>query len=166
MISNLWRILFFITQSTSVKKSFYLNTTDPEPPPSSTYDIKGRHYSARIDWMIRSGGKETCAKAADWSDRAQSYRPSDQVRAKEECCKPLTTLSPYQWLLNHQYSVLAPYGPPPTDKRWPHLVGGSTAPADRVTGSIPTTRRCRWGRNTNPSIVPLYFWYLSYNVVC
>ena len=36
------------------------------------------------------------------------------------CCKPLTTLSPDQWLLNHQGSVLAPYGSPPTANRWPH----------------------------------------------
>ena len=39
------------------------------------------------------------------------------------CCKPLTTLSPDQWLLNHQGSVLAPYGSPPTANRWPHWWG-------------------------------------------
>ena len=60
---------------------------------------------------------------ADWSDRAQSDRPSDQVRAKVVFCKPLTTLSPDQWLLNHQGSVLASYGSPPTANRWPHWGG-------------------------------------------
>ena len=47
-------------------------------------------------------------------------RPSDQVRAKVVCCKTLTTLSPDQWLLNHQDPVVAPYGSPPTANRWPH----------------------------------------------
>ena len=40
-ISNLWQILIFITQSNRVKKSFPLNIIDPQPPPSSTYKIKG-----------------------------------------------------------------------------------------------------------------------------
>ena len=63
---------------------------------------------------------------ADWSDRALSDRPSDQVGAKVICCKPLTTLSPDQWQLNHQGSVLGPYGLPPTANRWPHC-GGLTS---------------------------------------
>ena len=45
--------------------------------------------------------------------------PSDQVRDKVECCKSLTSLLPDQWLLNHQGSVLTPYGSPPTANRWP-----------------------------------------------
>ena len=40
-ISKLWQILVFITQSNRVKKSSPLNTIDPQPPPSSTYKIKG-----------------------------------------------------------------------------------------------------------------------------
>ena len=40
-ISNLCQILIFITQSNRVKKFFPLNTIDPQPPPSSTYKIKG-----------------------------------------------------------------------------------------------------------------------------
>ena len=40
--------------------------------------------------------------------------PWDQVRAKVVCCKSLTTLSPDQWLLNHQYFVFAPDRLPPT----------------------------------------------------
>ena len=80
---------------------------------------------------------------ADWSDRAQSNRPSDQVRAKVMYCKPLTTLSLDQWMLNHQGFILGPYRSPPTANRWLHCGGGSylfaevqsaysTAPADRV----------------------------------
>ena len=30
---------------------------------------------------------------ANWSERAQSDHPSDQVRAKVVCCKPLTTVT-------------------------------------------------------------------------
>ena len=59
---------------------------------------------------------------ANWSDQIQS----DQVRAKIVCCKLLTTLSLDQWLLNHQGSVLAPYGLPPTANRWPHWGGLTT----------------------------------------
>ena len=40
-ISNLCQILVFIIQSNKVKKSFPLNTIDPQPLPSSTYKIKG-----------------------------------------------------------------------------------------------------------------------------
>ena len=60
---------------------------------------------------------------ADWSNRAQSNRPSDQVRVKVVCSNPLTTLLPDQQLLNHLGSVLAPYGSPPTANRWPHWEG-------------------------------------------
>ena len=67
---------------------------------------------------------------ADWSDQAQSDCPSDQVRAKVVFCKTLTTLLLNQWLLNHQYSVLAPYGSPPMANRWPHWGGGSYPSAE------------------------------------
>ena len=60
---------------------------------------------------------------ADWLDRAHSNHPSDQVRAKVMCCKPLTILSPDQWLLNHQSSILAPYGMAPMANRWPNWWG-------------------------------------------
>ena len=63
------------------------------------------------------------SRPANWSDWAQSDHLSDQVRAKVMCCKPLTTLSPDQWLLNHQSSVLAPYRSPPTANRSPHWGG-------------------------------------------
>ena len=59
-------------------------------------------------------------RPTDWSDRAQSDRPSDQVRAKVVCCKPLTTLLPDQWLLNHQDPVLMPYKSPPMANRQPY----------------------------------------------
>ena len=72
---------------------------------------------------------------ADRSDRAQSDRSSDQVKAKVVWCKPLTTLSPGHWLLNHQGSVLAPYGSPPTANRWPHW-GGEVLPLCRGAVSV------------------------------
>ena len=81
----------------------------------------------------------------DWSDRAQSDRLSDQERAKVVCCKPLATLSPDQWLLNHQGSVLVPYGSPPTANGWPYW-GGSypSAEVQSAYSTPPANTRVDW----------------------
>ena len=54
-ISNLCQILVFIIQSNGVKKSSPLNTIVLEPPPSSTYKIKGLALlrKIRLDYMFK-----------------------------------------------------------------------------------------------------------------
>ena len=77
---------------------------------------------------------------ADWANR-----PSDQVRAKVVCYKSLTSLSPDQWLLNHQGSVLAPYGAPPTANWWLHG-GGVVLPLCRGAIGVFYSPSLRGGR--------------------
>ena len=112
----------------TVVKNLSLNTIDPQPPPSSTYKIRGLGIALpeqintvrrkiniyelghdRTSWLIGPGLSDCL---------------SDQVRAKVVCCKSLTTLLLDQWLLNHQGSVLAHYGLPPTGS----LIGGGLTP--------------------------------------
>ena len=78
-----------------------LNTIDPQPPPSSTNKIKGLGITPQmqIELYIREkrniqvlGHDETSRLIGS----GLSDRPSDQVRAKVVCYKPLTTLSPDQ----------------------------------------------------------------------
>ena len=77
----------------------------------------------RTSWLIGSG---------------LSNCPSDQVRAKVMCCKPLTTLLPDQWLLNHQYSILEPYELPPMANRWMAALGGGSYPSAEVQSAYST----------------------------
>ena len=98
MILSLCQILVFITQqSNRVKKSFPLDTIDPQPLPSSSHKIKGGHFSARAEWIIRSGKINVHVLEHDGTNRlirsALFDCSSDQIRAKLVYYKPLTTLS-------------------------------------------------------------------------
>ena len=138
-ILNLCQILVFITQSNRLKKSYPLNTIDPQPPPSSTYKINGwaLFHKSRLYNTFRR--KWTCVLGHD----RPIQLPIRLSKGQSGVFKSLTTLSPDQWLLNHQGSILVLYESPLMANKWPYGGGSypsaevqsaySTAPADRAS---------------------------------
>ena len=125
----------------TVVKILSLNTIDPQPPPSCIYKIQGWElfYQSRLSNTVR---RKTSIYELGHDRTGQLIRLglsdhlSDQVRAKVMCCKSLTTVLPAQWLLNHQGSILAPYGLPHAANRWSHL--GMSYPSAEVQLVYPT----------------------------
>ena len=117
-------------------------------------------------------------RPADWSDQTQSDSLSDQVRAKVVCYKPLTTLLPDQWLLNHQNPILSPYGLQPTGGVSYSSVevqsAYSTAPADRgnilqiwppaTTGCLQDLKRMLQERDLAPWKSEIWNWSIFWGL--
>ena len=95
MILSLSQILVLISHQSNSGQS--LSTTDPQPPPYSTYGIRGFKWfcksrsnsSTRAYCMIRSGGKQTyvlwLVEISRLIESRRSNRSSNQVRAKVVC---------------------------------------------------------------------------------
>ena len=119
---------FNAIQFNSGQNSFALNTIEPQTTPSSTYKIIGLRIVPKM-WIEEYIRKKRNIQVLGHDRTSRliglglSNCLSDQIRAKVVCCKSLTTLSPDQWLLNHQDSILVPYRSPPMSNRWPHWEG-------------------------------------------